>query len=203
MPREPLERAPSAGQAIDLVVIGGSAGALDTLSALLPELPRGWPLPIAIVVHLPRGAPSALPEVLGARTVLPVLEAEDKQPLAPGTIHVAPPGYHLLVDAGPTLALDVAEPVHFSIPAIDVLLESAAATCGPRVAAVILSGASEDGARGLGAVRAAGGVAAVLAPEDAALDTMPRAALRRCPDAAVLARSALAGFLVSLATRST
>jgi two-component system chemotaxis response regulator CheB len=184
---------------IELVVMGGSAGSLDALEALLPGLPRGFALPIVVVVHLPRSGPSALAEVLAAYTRLPVVEAEDKQPLAPATVHVARPGYHLLVDVGPALALAVDDPEHFSMPSLDVLFESAAATCGPDVAAVVLSGGNEDGSRGLAAVRAAGGVAAVQAPEDATIDVMPRAALRGCPDATVLPARALGGFLGSLA----
>jgi two-component system chemotaxis response regulator CheB len=188
-------------QGIELVVIGGSAGSLDALAELLPGLPQGWSLPIVVVIHLPRTGPSALAEVLGAHTPLSVVEADDKQPLAPGTIHVGRPGYHLLVDAGPALALAVDEPVHFCMPSVDVLFESAAATCGPTVAAVVLSGGNEDGKRGVAAVRAAGGVVAVQAPDDAAIDVMPRAALRGCPDATALPARALGGYLGSLPVR--
>ncbi len=191
-------RAPEAHPGVDVVVIGGSAGSLDALTRLLPGLPSGWSVPLVIVVHLPRDGPSSLAEVLAAHTARRVVEAEDKQPLEGDTIHVARPGYHLLLDAGPALALSVDDPVNFSMPSVDVLFESAVATCGAGVAAVVLSGANEDGTRGLAAVRAAGGVAAVQAPEDAAVDVMPRAAIRRCPDAAVLPARALGGFLGSL-----
>jgi two-component system, chemotaxis family, protein-glutamate methylesterase/glutaminase len=199
MARSPSENAARAPHRVDLVVIGGSAGALDALAAFLPLLPRGWPLPIALVVHLPRNAPDGLAAVLGTYSVLPVAQAEDKQPLAPGTIYVGAPGYHLLVDEGPALALSVDDPVHFSMPSVDVLFESAAATCGPRVAGLLLSGANEDGANGLAAICAAGGVAAVQAPEEALVATMPRAALRRCPGATVLPAAAISDFLCSLA----
>jgi two-component system chemotaxis response regulator CheB len=195
---------------LELVVIGGSAGSLDALSELLPALsellpalPPGWRVPVVIAVHLPQRAPSVLADVLRAQSRLPVLEAEDKQPLAGGAVHVARPGYHLLVDAGPRLALAVDEPVNFSIPSIDVLFESAAAACGPGVAAIVLSGANDDGARGLAAVRAAGGVAVVQEPGDARVDVMPRAALRGCPDAKVLPARALAEFLGGLAAEAT
>ncbi len=191
--------APAAPHRVDLVVLGGSAGSVDALATLLPALPRDWPLPIVVVVHLPRAGASGLAEVLAGHTGLPVSEAEDKQPLAGGAIHVARPGYHLLVDDGPALALAIDDPVHFSMPSLDVLFESAAATLGPRVAAVVLSGANEDGARGLAAVRAAGGIAAVQAPDDAAVPVMPRAALAGCPGATALPAAALGAFLASLA----
>jgi two-component system chemotaxis response regulator CheB len=183
------------------VLVGGSAGSLEPLEALVARLPPDWPLPVVVVVHLPPAGPSTLAPVLAALTALAVAEVEDKQPLAAGTIHVARPGYHVLVDEGPVLALAVDEPVHFSIPSIDVLLESAAATCGDRAVAVILSGASEDGARGLAAVRAAGGVAVVQAPDDAEVPLMPRAALAACPDATALPASELPGFLLALVQR--
>ena len=184
--------------AVDLVVVGGSAGSLDALGRVLGALPAAFRLPIALVVHLPRAGSSALAEVLGRRCSLPVREAHDKEPLAPGTVHVAPPGYHLLVDAGLALALSVDDPVHFSIPSIDVLFESAAWTCGARVAGVVLSGASGDGAAGLAAICAAGGVAAVQDPAEAAVATMPAAALARCPRAAVLPAAGLHRLLVRL-----
>lgn len=196
-PAAPIPTAPPA-PAIDVVVVGGSAGSVEALGVLLAGLPPDWALAMAIVVHLPRDAPSALAGVLAARCALPVLEAEDKEPLAPGTVHVARPGYHLIVDPGPALALAIDEPVHFCIPAIDVLFESAAAICGPRVAGIVLSGGNADGARGLAAIRAAGGLAAVQAPEEAAVDAMPRAALEACPDARVLPLRALADLLASL-----
>jgi two-component system chemotaxis response regulator CheB len=182
----------------DLVAIGGSAGALELLFPLLQALPATWPLPIAVVVHFPRDAPGALPPVLRAAAALPVVEAEDKLPLAPGTIHLSRPGYHLLVGPGPALALAVDAPEHHSMPAIDVLFESAAATFGPRLAALLLSGANEDGARGLAAVHAGGGLAAVVAPEDARVDVMPRAALRACPQARPVPARDLSAFLLSL-----
>ncbi len=199
MPAEPIPARADARHDVELVVVGGSAGALDALTALLRGLPAGWRLPIAVVVHLPREGPSALAEVLAAHTPLAVVEAEDKQPLSARTLHVARAGYHLLVDAGPALALAVDHPEHFSMPSVDVLFESAAAACGRAVAAVVLSGANEDGARGLAAIRAGGGAVAVQAPDEAVIDVMPRAALRACPDATVLPARALGEWLGSLA----
>jgi two-component system, chemotaxis family, protein-glutamate methylesterase/glutaminase len=185
-------------RSVDVVVVGGSAGALDALAQVLGALPPAFRLPIALVIHLPRDGSSALAQVLGRCCPLPVREAHDKEPLSPGTVHVAPPGYHLLVDVGPALALSVDAPVHFSIPSIDVLFESAASTCGARVAGIVLSGASGDGAAGLAAICAAGGVAAVQDPAEATVATMPAAALARCPRAIVLPAAELHRLLVRL-----
>lgn len=164
--------------AVEAVVIGGSTGALDALATILPVLPRSFPLPIALVIHLPSTRPSCLPEVIGTRCELHVKEAEDKEPLAAGTLYVAPPNYHLLIEARRCLSLSIDEPVHFSRPAIDVLFESAADAYGPALVGVLLTGASQDGARGLARIAKRGGTTIVQAPETAVASTMPEAALR-------------------------
>jgi two-component system chemotaxis response regulator CheB len=169
--------------AVDLLVVGGSAGAVETLVRLLASLPPAFAVPIAVVVHLPRRRASALSAALAPHCRLRVSEVQDKEPLRPGCVHVAPPDYHLLVDEGGTLALSVDPPVRSSIPSIDVLFESAALVHGPRVAGLVLSGANDDGADGLRAIADAGGVALVHAPEECAARTMPERALARCPRA--------------------
>jgi two-component system chemotaxis response regulator CheB len=162
---------------IEVIVIGGSAGALDALSAILPALPANFPIPVAMVLHVPPTR-SYLAEVLGARTRLKVKEADDKEPLTAGTIFVAPPNYHLLIERDRRLALSVDEPVFFSRPSIDVLFESAADSCGPVLAGLLLTGANEDGARGLARIKAAGGTTLVQSPETSPMVVMPEAAIR-------------------------
>ena len=185
---------------VEAIVMGGSSGALEALSTLLPALPGQCAIPVAIVLHLPPARPSHLVEVLAARTVLPVREAEDKEPLAAGTVYVAPPNYHLLVERTRTFALSVDEAVLFSRPAIDVLFESAADAYGEGLAGIILSGASADGARGLSAVKRRGGIAIVQSPEGSAAPEMPRAALSMVEADHVLSLVDLASLLGQLAT---
>src|ERR1700722_10584829 len=132
-------------------------------------------------MHIPRERPSLLPEVFGARCALPVKEAEDKEPIQPGTVYFAPPDYHLLIDRGPAFALSPQEPVHFSRPSIDVLFDSAADVYGERVIGVILTGANQDGAEGLAAVGQAGGRTVVQDPVSAAVAYLPEAALKEGP----------------------
>ena len=186
---------------IEATVIGGSAGALEALASLLEGLPADLRVPIAIVVHIARGKPSALASVLAGHSALPVCEAEDKAPLEPGHAYVAPPGYHVLLERGPRIALSVDAPVNFSQPSIDVLFESAAAALGPGVAGVVLSGANDDGARGLFAIAEAGGVAMVQDPDEAGSRTMPEAAVRTCPRAAVTGVAGIRDRLVELDRR--
>ncbi|HEY8944162.1 MAG TPA: chemotaxis protein CheB [Polyangiaceae bacterium] len=160
-----------------LVVMGASAGAIETLSALLPELPPDFSAPLVIVVHLPQGRPSMLAGLFSIRCRLAVTEAEDKERLDPGVVYFAPPGYHVLVERDASLSLDCDEPVNFSRPSIDVLFQSAAMAFGPRVAAVLLTGASRDGAEGLAVVKSTGGITIVQTPESAPSDVMPRAGI--------------------------
>ncbi len=163
----------------DAVVVGASAGGVAALRQLLHALPADLPIPVVAVLHLPRDRPSQLAELLGHGCALPVAEAEDKARLLPGTVWIAPPDYHLLVEDRTTLALSLDEPVMFSRPAIDPLFESAASVFGERLLALLLTGASSDGSEGVAAVRAAGGEAWIQSPEDAVSSTMPASALAR------------------------
>lgn len=171
---------------LEAVVIGASAGAVDALLQVLPQLPKGYPLALLIVVHIPPDSKSTLPELFASRSLITVKEAEDKEPILPGTGYVAPPNYHLLVEPDFTLSLSNEDPVLFSRPSIDVLFESAADAYGDSLAGVVLTGGNSDGARGLRAVEAAGGIALVQSPETAACSEMPQAALNACPTARAL-----------------
>jgi len=168
------------------VVIGASAGAIEALSVLLPALPSAYRLPVMIVVHVPPDRKSLLPDLFRDKCAIKVVEADDKEPVQNGVIYFAPPDYHLLVETGKTLSLSSDEPVLFSRPSVDVLFESAADAYGAALTAVILSGASQDGAKGLAAVVAAGGEAMVLRPGEAYATAMPEAAIASCPTAKIL-----------------
>jgi two-component system chemotaxis response regulator CheB len=124
--------------------------------------------------------------------------AEDKEPICPGCIYFATPGYHLLVESGGTFALSLDELVHFSRPSIDVLVETAAEASGDRALGIILSGANSDGAEGLRAIAEAGGSAIVQQPGSAEVSAMPEAALQACPDAYVADVATIARLLASL-----
>lgn len=165
------------------VVIGASAGGVQALSQILPALPGNFPCPILVVVHVPPRRDNALVQLLAAKCALQVKEAEDKEMAMGGTIYFAPADYHLLVEEGGTLALSSEEPVNHSRPAIDVLFESAADAYGPALTGIVLTGANHDGADGLRAVGAAGGIALVENPVTAEVSTMPSAALAACPSA--------------------
>lgn len=198
------------GRSVAAIVIGTSAGGVGALSLLLPALPVALPLPVLVALHLPRDRRSLLVDVFGPRCALPVVEATDKMPLGRGAVVFAPPDYHLLVDAGPPdapqvprVALSVDAPVHYSRPAIDVLFESAADAYGARLLAILMTGANQDGAAGLQAVRLAGGMALVQDPATAEAPYMPAAALAAGPVDLVLPLARIAGLLHTLCEGSS
>lgn len=177
------------------VAIGGSAGALDALSQILPALPAHFAAPILVVVHLPADRPSVLAEVLQRKCTLRIGEAEDKEPLQPGHVYIAPPDYHLLIESDARISFCSDEPRMFSRPSIDVLFESAAEAFGSGLIGLVLSGANSDGALGLRTVAAAGGLALVQRPADAQCPAMPEAALQACPAARAVPTAEIACLL--------
>jgi len=172
---------------------------VSALQQLLAALPADLPMPVLVVLHLPRDRPSRIADLLGLRCPLAVREAEDKQPLEPGTVTFAPPDYHLLVESRSSLALSVDAPVLFSRPAIDPLFESAAEVFGSGVLAILLTGASNDGSVGVAAVRSAGGQAWIQSPDDAYSPIMPAAALAHAGADAVLTLTSLCSRMKGLA----
>lgn len=181
-----------------LVAIGASWGGLDVLRDVLRELPAELNAAVMIAQHRsPESHPTAFRDLLGAVTRLHVREAADKDEIQPGTAYIAAPDYHLLVDPG-AVSLSTDEPVSFARPSIDVLLESAAESYRERCVGVVLTGANEDGARGLARVVELGGTAVVQDPETAQRDEMPRAALKAVPSARVTPVADIAPLLVDL-----
>jgi two-component system chemotaxis response regulator CheB len=155
----------------DIVVVGGSAGALEALMTLLPGVPGDLPAAVFVVVHIGATTHSVLPEILNRAGPLPAQTAKDGARFEPGCIYVAPPDRHLLLDRG-RIALRRGPRENLARPAIDPLFRSVAAEFGSRVIGVLLSGMLYDGASGLRAIKRCGGIAVVQA--DAAYPEMPR-----------------------------
>lgn len=187
------------GLSPEAIVIGASAGALEALSVILPSLPKDFGPPIIIVVHIPPDKRSVLSELFRAKCQVQVREAEDKEPLEASTAYFAPPDYHLLVEGNGTLGLSSEEPVLFSRPSIDVLFESAADVYGSRLTAILLTGANQDGARGMLAVAEAGGELIIQDPGTAFAAAMPEAGLALCPDATVMSLGGISEYLRRIA----
>lgn len=181
----------------ELVVVGTSWGGLNALSTLLDGLPADYDLPLVVVQHRGRSTDSMLCALLQDHTTLRVVEVNDKQPIDPGYVYLAPADYHLLLDAG-YFSLTVDAPVRYSRPSIDVTFMSAADTFGAATVGVVLTGANEDGASGLKWIADRGGRAVVQDPGTAEIATMPQAALRLVPDARVLPLAGIGSYLGDL-----
>jgi two-component system chemotaxis response regulator CheB len=193
-----MSAVPSLAGRIDAIVMGASAGGVEALLTLLPALSATLSVPVFIVLHLPRDRPSLLADIFMRKCAVPVREAQDKEPVRPGTVYFAPPDYHLLIDEGPQLCLSSDELVNFSRPSIDVLFESAAELYGPRLLGIILTGANQDGAEGLAAVHAAGGITIVQQPHSAQVKQMVISALDRNPGSFVLDLAGISALLHTL-----
>jgi two-component system, chemotaxis family, protein-glutamate methylesterase/glutaminase len=165
------------GHELEAIVIGGSAGVIDVLRTVLAALPSTLMIPVLIVVHLPTRSHSSVHESLQFASVLPMRQAEDKEPLQGGTIYFASPGYHLLVEVDRSAAQSLDEPVYYSRPSIDVLFDSASDVYKRSLLGILLTGASPDGADGLRAIHDAGGLTIVQDPASSEASAMPRAAL--------------------------
>lgn len=185
------------GYLSEIVVIGTSWGGLRALKDLIGALPPSYGIPIVIVQHRHRDSENVLAGLLQECTKLCVCEAEDKQPMLPGHVFVAPPDYHLLVESG-SLALSTEAPVRYSRPSIDVTFSSAADAYGERTVGVVLTGANADGAQGLARIVARRGLGFIQDPAEAASPAMPAAAITAVPDARVLGIAGIAEALGGL-----
>ncbi len=185
-----------------IVLMGASVGAVEALSAILPALPSTYGAAVVVLVHMGADGPGLLPQLFAPRCRLAVKEAEDKEPLAAGTIYFAPVDYHLLIERQGSFGLSCDAPVNFSRPSIDVLFESATEVEGASLAAVVLSGANSDGASGASSIERRGGLVLVQSPDSAPSAIMPRAAIELCPRARVLALPEIAAALVDWAQGS-
>ena len=160
----------------ELIVMGGSWGGFSALRCVLGGLPAFFKTPIAIAQHRRFDSSADALALLGAPDGLVIQEIQDKEPIEPGHIYVAPADYHVLVEPD-GFALSIGQRVQFSRPSIDVLFESAADVYAERLIGVILTGTNEDGAAGLARVKQRGGVTVVQDPATAERPSMPEAAI--------------------------
>lgn len=180
-----------------IVAIGTSWGGLTAMSKLLGELPADFGVPIVVVQHRSKDSDRLLAQLLQDATDLEVCEIDDKDVLEAGKVHVAPADYHLMVERG-YLSLTIEAPVRYSRPSIDVMFASAADAYGREAIGVVLTGANEDGSRGLAQIVHRGGKALVQDPKTAEIPVMPEAALRAVPEAETLTLPDLGKRLIEL-----
>ena len=182
----------------DIIAIGGSAGGLEGMRALVKELPSDLPAAIFVVLHIPPDKPSILPTLLNHGGQLLAMHPADGTPIRNGCLYIAPPDHHLLIE-GPIVRVVRGPRENRCRPAIDPLFRSAAACYGPRAIGVLLSGNLSDGTAGLLALRRHGGVTIVQDPAEALFPEMPESALAALQVDHCLRVSAIAQKLKQLA----
>jgi two-component system chemotaxis response regulator CheB len=162
----------------EAVVIGCSFGGINALATILPALAKDLPVSIMVVQHMSPEHDSFLAEYFNRISPIMVKEAEDKEKIETGTVYLAPPDYHLMVEEDRTLSLSFEEKVNNSRPSIDVLFETAADAFGAHLVGVILTGANHDGSLGLKAIKEKGGLVLAQNPRTADAKVMPEAAIK-------------------------
>ena len=185
------------GVGYDIVLVGTSWGGLSALRTLVAGLPDDLGMAVTIVQHRHKDSDHLLRTLLQERSTLTVCEVEDKMPIEHGTVYVAPPDYHTLVEPG-HFSLSTEAPVRYSRPSIDVAFGSAADSYRHRVVGIVLTGANADGAEGLRMISDRGGLALVQDPDTAESPTMPRAAAKAVPRARVMPLPEIVRFLGEL-----
>jgi two-component system, chemotaxis family, protein-glutamate methylesterase/glutaminase len=167
-----------ANAAFDAVAMAASAGGLSALSLVLSGLPGDFPAAILVVQHLDPRHHSLMADIMARRTSLRVKQAEEGDRLGPGTVYIAPPNRHLLVNPDSTLSLSQSELVHFLRPSADLLFESVAAVFKDRAIAVVLTGTGHDGSMGVNAIRKMGGTVIAQDEETSEFFGMPEGAIQ-------------------------
>lgn len=187
---------------IDCVAISGSAGAVEALVQILPQLKASVPFSVVCVLHMSPESSNLMIPIFREKCQLRVAEVESGTVLEPGVIYFCPPDYHLSIEKNRTVSLSLEPPVRFSRPSLDIFLNSAAEAYQDRILGILLSGANDDGARGLAYIQELGGMILIQDPEEATHSTMPQAALKLCRPDYVLGTVEITQFLNHLALTS-
>jgi two-component system chemotaxis response regulator CheB len=161
----------------DILLLGGSAGSFKSIfqvvKSLMPDLNKA----VIIIIHRKKNYLSEIEKLFGENSRLPLREINDKDKITKNNIYIAPANYHTLIENGDYFSLDVSEALWYSKPSIDVTFESAADIYHERCAAILFSGANQDGAQGMLKLKNAGSLTIVQHPADAEMPEMPNAAI--------------------------
>ncbi|MEO8533891.1 MAG: chemotaxis protein CheB [Flavobacterium sp.] len=181
-----------------VVIIGGSAGSLNALMHILPEIHVLNYFALVIVLHRRGTDDLTLEELIKIKTEVPVKIIEDKEPLLPGFLYVAPSNYHLLFEKNETISLDTSEKVNYSRPSIDVSFESAAEIYGDSLVGILLSGSNADGTEGLKFIQKSGGIIIVQDPASADMPFMPNNAIMHTKPDYILSTQEILDFIIAI-----
>jgi two-component system chemotaxis response regulator CheB len=184
-------------------IIGGSSGSFDVLLNLMPNLHSLDSAAIIIVLHRKNAYDTTLTDVLSYRTAIEIKEVEEKEPLLPGIIYIAPADYHLLIEKDYTFSLDVSERINYSRPSIDVSFETAAEAFEQKLIGILLSGSNMDGAKGLQVIKEFGGVTIVQDPQSAESPFMPQQAIDKGAVDYILKPAEITNFINRMVGRNS
>ena len=161
----------------EAIVIGVSSGGMNALKIICSALPIDFNIPVIIVQHLSAHSDSYWINLLNEKSHLNVKEADEKEKIEKGTIYIAPPNYHLLIEKDKTFSLTIDERVNFARPSIDVLFESAAEAYRNTLIGIVLTGSNSDGTKGIKRIKDCGGLAIIQDPKTADSEYMPKSAI--------------------------
>ncbi|KPA17675.1 Chemotaxis response regulator protein-glutamate methylesterase [Candidatus Magnetomorum sp. HK-1] len=184
------------------IVIGVSAGGLEALKKILPELPGDYPVPIIVVQHRHPFSDESLEKAMDDQCNVKVQQINDKTSIQPGYVYFAPPNYHVMIEDDMTFSLTLDPAVNFSRPSIDVLFESAAEIFGKHLVGIVLTGANKDGSAGLVQIKKKGGLAIVQDPDTAEVNVMPLSAIAATKVDYILRLELIAEMLVKMFDKS-
>ncbi len=179
----------------EVIVMGASAGGMNALQHILTVLSEDFLIPIIIVQHISRHSDNYLVQYLNDLCNFTVKEADEKEIPVSGTIYIAPPNYHLLLEEDTSFSLSVEKQVNYSRPSIDILFESASDTYGEKLIGIVLTGANRDGSLGLKMIKNNGGLTIVQDPDNAEVDIMPKAAIKNTEIDYILSLEEIGQFL--------
>ncbi len=180
------------------IVIGSSTGGFYALKRIITALPEGFTLPILIVQHISSNSDNFMAKYLNNLSNVRVKEADEKEKILPSTVYIAPPNYHMLMEEDFTISLSTEQKRNYARPSVDVLFETAALACGDRLIGVVLTGANNDGAKGLLAIKTAGGLTMVQNPDESEAYLMPQSAIDVAAPHFVLSLDEITNKLVEL-----
>lgn len=161
----------------EVILIGGSAGSFTPIFNIIRSLPKDYAQAIVVIIHRGKNNFSDIENLFNDNCRISVSEITDKDKITAGKVFIAPANYHTLIEKNKAFALDVSESVWYSKPSIDVTFDSAASVYRDKCAAILFSGANQDGAEGLLKLRKNGALTIIQDPKDAEMPTMPQAAV--------------------------
>ncbi|MEZ4722414.1 MAG: chemotaxis protein CheB [Flavobacteriales bacterium] len=187
----------------EAVVLGASAGGMQLVKNLVTSLPNDFGLPLIIVQHVGDNSDNVWPNLLNECSQVLVKEADEKEPIQRGTVYLAPPNYHLLIEPDHSFTLTIDERVNYARPAIDVLFETAAEAYREKLIGIVCTGGNFDGAKGLLRIKELGGMTIAQDPETAEASAMPKAAIQTAHPDYVLSLDGIKKLLLEIHTAKT